>query len=782
MFGNRKLILFSALTALAVSASAFIPLRDGNVISREDAKTQSTGHEYDALNRLTNVVHEGQWKASFDHDVNGNKTEIRNQQSEVSFGYDELNRLTNSALTASTLSTALTVSSSYDLNGNRTNLVYPGGLVVEYEYDSENRLSSTILTGTTISTPLTISFSYDDAGRLTNIVYPNGVSGSFGYDGNGEVVAFSYGTASSNFIERAISRNANGFKMYENITAGLEPAAVQIVAETRTHDDADRLVSNDDSAATNNTAYGYDNNGNLTSSVSSVYSVVNSYDYENRLLETTKDTNHTKYLYDASGARVARITNNGSQTTTNLFVLHYSIDSNVPLCETDAQSNVTRFYIWTPLGLVAQIDTVAGGGDPGGTAYYFHSDELGNTLALTDGSGSVIGQAFYSPYGDTWAQSGVLPTPYRFGGIYGVSTEDNGLAYMQNRYYDFGMKRFINPDPTGLKGGVNFYTYANGNPLNSIDPEGLCARPSLFGRTSLFGRSSSGSSFGGFSAFGRFRGMAPSYGNSSSPFGFSSPQSRYARSQFAYQKTFTSSSGPSYRAFDDARFKWSAGSYGAAVGSAVRETFGRLSGFDQINSAASGYDTYSTSRLDAGQRISAGLSGGLSVGLWSAGAAGGIGRGLSYMDDVARASLSYADDAARVSSRSLAAAQAPSLSSTKALTYDPAKVAHQGGGLRSFTSQSDEFFYRVYSGNNIRGAFLTKVKPRSAAWAKEALALPPGNNADFIQRVTVPRGTVLQRSRALPNRWGRGGAEQFELLKQNGKYPHLHFEEGVPFK
>jgi hypothetical protein len=57
---------------------------------------------------------------------------------------------------------------------------------------------------------------------------------------------------------------------------------------------------------------------------------------------------------------------------------------------------------------------------------------------------------------------------------------------MQARYYSPEMKRFISADPTGLGGGVNFYTYADGNPLNSIDPEGLCARPSLFGRSSAY--------------------------------------------------------------------------------------------------------------------------------------------------------------------------------------------------------------------------------------------------------------------------------------------------------
>ena len=51
-------------------------------------------------------------------------------------------------------------------------------------------------------------------------------------------------------------------------------------------------------------------------------------------------------------------------------------------------------------------------------------------------------------------------------------------------------------------------------------------------------------------------------------------------------------------------------------------------------------------------------------------------------------------------------------------------------------------------------------------FAREAFSLPPWNRADFVQDVLVPAGTRLQRSRALgvPG-WGRGGAEQFELLE-----------------
>ena len=115
--------------------------------------------------------------------------------------------------------------------------------------------------------------------------------------------------------------------------------------------------------------------------------------------------------------------------------------------------------------------------------------------------------------------------------------------------------------------------------------------------------------------------------------------------------------------------------------------------------------------------------------------------------------------------------------------YDSSVVPYQAGAIRSFTTQADEVYYRVFSGNSTAGAFLSKTKPRSADWAAEAFALPPGNRADFIQEVLVPAGTRLQRSRAAPNIWGRGGAEQFEILKlRPNEFQPVQFGPGVPFR
>ena len=49
-----------------------------------------------------------------------------------------------------------------------------------------------------------------------------------------------------------------------------------------------------------------------------------------------------------------------------------------------------------------------------------------------------------------------------------------GLYYARNRNYSPTLGRWINQDPAGYINGANTYQFVMGNPVNRVDPWGLC--------------------------------------------------------------------------------------------------------------------------------------------------------------------------------------------------------------------------------------------------------------------------------------------------------------------
>jgi RHS repeat-associated protein len=108
------------------------------------------------------------------------------------------------------------------------------------------------------------------------------------------------------------------------------------------------------------------------------------------------------------------------------------------------------------------------------TTRYLHTDALGSPVAASGSTGQLLDRTHYEPYGK--------PINLDVDGIgyAGHKTDaDTNLIYMQQRYYDPMVGRFLSVDPVTANSGpasnFNRYWYANNNPYKFTDPDGRLA-------------------------------------------------------------------------------------------------------------------------------------------------------------------------------------------------------------------------------------------------------------------------------------------------------------------
>ncbi|MFN3409055.1 MAG: RHS repeat-associated core domain-containing protein [Limisphaerales bacterium] len=409
---------------------------------------QWTTNLYDPKGRLTNVT-DAVGVRLYTYDANDNVTSITNagQASRLSWAYDAYDRAT-----AFTNADGYVIQYRYDANGNLTNLIYPGNRPVFYAYDSLNRL-----TNVTDWANRQTSFEYDLASRLRQITRPNGTVREIACDAAGQT---------TNIWEKTVSGTPIAlFKLNWNAAARVEwefaaplPHSYTPPQRAMTYDDDNRVLTVNGQSVT------HDDDGNLTTGpLPSGGWASFSYDARNRLLAG----GDVQYGYDPAGNRIALT--NGAEVT------RFVVNPNAPLSQVlmRVRPGVTNYYVYG-LGLLYEITETA----TRTNALTYHYDYRGSTVALTDHAARVTDRIEYSAYGLTTYRSGTNDTPFLFNGRYGVQTDPNGLLYMRARYYNPYLCRFVSADPIGFEGGLNYYAYADGNPVSLIDPLGLQGIPS----------------------------------------------------------------------------------------------------------------------------------------------------------------------------------------------------------------------------------------------------------------------------------------------------------------
>ena len=111
------------------------------------------------------------------------------------------------------------------------------------------------------------------------------------------------------------------------------------------------------------------------------------------------------------------------------------------------------------------------------TVYYYITNLQGDVIRLVDVNGNTAAYYEYDPYGNAIKASGshanINPLRYR-GYVYDT---ESGFYYLQSRYYDPELGRFLNADALVSTGqgllGNNMFAYCGNNPVNWSDSLGL---------------------------------------------------------------------------------------------------------------------------------------------------------------------------------------------------------------------------------------------------------------------------------------------------------------------
>ena len=102
-------------------------------------------------------------------------------------------------------------------------------------------------------------------------------------------------------------------------------------------------------------------------------------------------------------------------------------------------------------------------------------------VRLVNSSGTAVASYEYDPYGNIISQSGDMAeiNPLRYRSYYFDS--DTGFYYLQSRYYDPTIGRFISADQYSDTGdgilGFNMFAYCLNNPINRTDSAGTWSLP-----------------------------------------------------------------------------------------------------------------------------------------------------------------------------------------------------------------------------------------------------------------------------------------------------------------
>ena len=187
------------------------------------------------------------------------------------------------------------------------------------------------------------------------------------------------------------------------------------------------------------------------------------------------DTN--TYTYNANGIRTSKTVNGVKHT--------YTLDGTKILCEAWGGNTLVPLY--------DNEESVCGivyNDEP----FYFQKNLQGDIIGIVDKNAHTVARYSYDAWGvctvvaDTSECSVAAVNPFRYRGYY--FDVDTSLYYLQSRYYDPVVGRFVNADEilfVGIGGLYNLFGYCGNMPIGDIDESGNISIGAIVGCIIGFG-------------------------------------------------------------------------------------------------------------------------------------------------------------------------------------------------------------------------------------------------------------------------------------------------------
>ena len=340
-----------------------------------------------------------------------------------------------------------------------------GNNTVEYSYltsganENERISSDTVKFNNTAV--LSSSYIYDDKGNVLTKSYGENNSIVNTYDDKDRITSSSYAGKTYNYTYDADSQliGVNG----DNYTASyVYDSRGNIASETVNDEITSFTYANfgwkDLLIAVNGVELTYDEIGNVLTYGDKEFTW-----NTGRNLECIADaSSEYSYTYDENGIRISK--------NVNGVTTYYNTKDGVILSQTDG-TNTMYFQYDTngiPLGFVLN-----------GAQYFYLTNQMGDVVAITDTVGTIVGNYEYDAWGKvlTADTSIAQQNPIRYRGYY--YDNETGYYYLQSRYYDPSICRFINADipeiaeiTKDIPDGLNLFAYCNNDAVNYSDAFG----------------------------------------------------------------------------------------------------------------------------------------------------------------------------------------------------------------------------------------------------------------------------------------------------------------------